>query len=92
MLAVGRTRAVASGMTQPLRFVTKAEAIKAIAAREGLDLSRCSAYSDSANDIPMLSIVGNPCAVNPDSTLRHHAKENDWRIRDFRRRRLTAQP
>ena len=30
----------------------KAEAIKALAAREGLDLSRCSAYSDSFNDLP----------------------------------------
>ena len=70
----------------PLHGLAKAEAIRAIAAREGLDLSRCSAYSDSSNDIPMLSIVGNPVAVNPDSTLRAHARENDWKIRDFRRR------
>jgi HAD superfamily hydrolase (TIGR01490 family) len=70
----------------PLHGLAKAEAIRAIAEREGLDLSRCSAYSDSSNDIPMLSIVGNPVAVNPDSTLRAHARENDWKIRDFRRR------
>jgi HAD superfamily hydrolase (TIGR01490 family) len=70
----------------PLHGLAKAEAVRAIAAREGLDLSRCSAYSDSANDIPMLSIVGNPVAVNPDSTLRAHARENGWKIRDFRRR------
>ncbi len=70
----------------PLHGLAKAEAIRAIAAREGLDLSRCSAYSDSANDIPMLSIVGNPVAVNPDSTLRAHARENGWKVRDFRRR------
>ncbi|WP_067136667.1 HAD family hydrolase [Microtetraspora malaysiensis] len=62
----------------------KAEAIRALARREGLDLSHCSAYSDSANDLPMLSLVGSPCAVNPDSELREHAKENGWRIRDFR--------
>ena len=36
---------------------------------KGLDLSRCAAYSDSANDIPMLSLVGHPCAVNPDAAL-----------------------
>ena len=53
---------------------------------EGLDLSLCSAYSDSSNDIPMLSVVGNPVAVNPDPTLRAHAVENNWTIRDFRRR------
>ena len=70
----------------PLHGLAKAEAIRAIAAREGLDLSRCSAYSDSSNDIPMLSIVGNPVAVNPDSTLRAHARDNGWAIRDFRRR------
>lgn len=70
----------------PLHGLAKAEAIRAIAAREGLDLTRCSAYSDSANDIPMLSLVGNPVAVNPDSTLRAHARENGWKIRDFRRR------
>jgi HAD superfamily hydrolase (TIGR01490 family) len=70
----------------PLHGLAKAEAIKALAAREGLDLSRCSAYSDSSNDIPMLSTVGNPVAVNPDPALRAHARENDWKIRDFRRR------
>ncbi|MCX6431493.1 MAG: HAD-IB family hydrolase [Actinobacteria bacterium] len=70
----------------PLHGLAKAEAIRALAAREGLDLARCSAYSDSSNDIPMLSLVGNPVAVNPDSTLRAHARDNDWKIRDFRRR------
>ena len=52
----------------------KAEAVRALAEREGLDLERCSAYSDSANDIPLLSLVGNPCAINPDTALRGHAK------------------
>lgn len=70
----------------PLHGLAKAEAIRALAVREGLDLARCSAYSDSSNDIPMLSIVGNAIAVNPDPALRDHARENDWKIRDFRRR------
>ena len=70
----------------PLHGLAKAEAVRAIAAREGLDLAHCSAYSDSANDIPMLSIVGNPVAVNPDPALRAHARDNGWTIRDFRRR------
>ena len=68
----------------------KAEAVKALAAREGLDLSRCSAYSDSYNDLPMLSMVGDPCAINPDGRLRHHAKEQGWRIRDYRTGRKAA--
>jgi len=68
----------------------KAVAVKAIAEREGLDLSRCYAYSDSHNDLPMLSLVGHPCAVNPDKRLRAHAKAQGWRIRDYRTARKVA--
>ena len=62
----------------------KAAAITDLARREGLDLSRCAAYSDSVNDLPMLSTVGRPVAVNPDTALRRAALENGWEIRDFR--------
>ena len=68
----------------------KAVAVRSLAEREGLDLERCYAYSDSSNDLPMLSLVGHPCAVNPDSTLRAHAKANGWRIRDYRTGRKAA--
>lgn len=68
----------------PLHGPAKAEAISRIAEQRGLDLARCSAYSDSANDIPMLSLVGHPVAVNPDGRLRAHARENGWPIRDYR--------
>jgi phosphoserine phosphatase len=68
----------------------KAEAIKALAARESLDLSRCSAYSDSYNDLPMLSLVGDPCAINPDAKLRSYARERGWRVRDYRTGRKAA--
>ena len=69
---------------EPLHGPAKAEAVRALAEREGLDLSRCTAYSDSANDIPMLSVVGRAVAVNPDGELRDHARANGWEIRDFR--------
>ncbi|MDX6201576.1 MAG: hypothetical protein QOE24_2829 [Frankiales bacterium] len=62
----------------------KAAAIRALAEREGLDLSRCTAYGDSANDLPMLSLVGTAVAINPDPELRRVAKARDWQIRDFR--------
>ncbi len=65
----------------------KAEAIVALAERENLDLGRCWAYSDSFNDVPMLSLVGNPCAINPDRDLRSLAEEHGWRIRDYRAKR-----
>jgi HAD superfamily hydrolase (TIGR01490 family) len=69
---------------KPLHGAAKAEAVQALAVREGLDLSRCAAYSDSANDIPMLSLVGTPVAVNPDRALRLHARRNGWTVRDYR--------
>ncbi|MBA4607878.1 HAD-IB family hydrolase [Aeromicrobium sp. Marseille-Q0843] len=62
----------------------KAIAVRALAESEGLDLERCYAYSDSSNDIPMLSLVGHPCAVNPDGALLSHAKANGWLVRDYR--------
>src|SRR5215471_13206454 len=62
----------------------KAAAITSLARREGLDLNRCSAYSDSANDLPMLTLVGHPHAVNPDAQLRAIAREGGWPIHDFR--------
>jgi HAD superfamily hydrolase (TIGR01490 family) len=68
----------------------KAEAIKALAVREGLDLGRCSAYSDSINDLPMLGLVGDPVAINPDRRLRAHAREHGWRVRDYRTGRKAA--
>ncbi len=68
----------------------KAEAVLGLAEAEGLDLSRCSAYSDSFNDVPMLSLVGDPCVINPDSRLRDHAREQGWRIRDYRTGRKAA--
>ncbi|MEU2874002.1 HAD-IB family hydrolase [Streptomyces olivoreticuli] len=75
---------------EPLHGPAKAEAVRALAAAEGLDLARCAAYSDSANDIPMLSIVGHPYAVNPDSRLRKLARERGWRLRDYRTGRKAA--
>ncbi|WP_111766625.1 HAD family hydrolase [Nakamurella deserti] len=68
----------------------KAAAVRAMAAREGLDLRRCTAYSDSINDLPMLSAVGTAVAVNPDSELRDVARQRGWQIRDFRTSRKPA--
>jgi HAD superfamily hydrolase (TIGR01490 family) len=68
----------------------KAEALRALAAAEGLDLSRCSAYSDSVNDVPMLSLVGHAVAVNPDAGLRREARQRGWEIRDSRSGRKAA--
>ncbi|HEY3003961.1 MAG TPA: HAD-IB family hydrolase [Kribbellaceae bacterium] len=68
----------------------KAEAVRALAQREDLDLSCCAAYSDSANDLPMLELVGRPCAINPDHKLRRHAEAHGWDVRDYRTGRKAA--
>ena len=42
-------------------------------------------YSDSHNDLPLLEIVDNPIAVDPDDTLRDVAEERNWQVMSFRR-------
>ena len=41
-------------------------------------------YSDSLNDLPLLSMVSDPVAVNPDDTLRAHATNEGWKIMSLR--------
>jgi len=41
-------------------------------------------YSDSLNDLPLLSAVTNPVAVDPDPTLRAHAETHGWPIISLR--------
>jgi HAD superfamily hydrolase (TIGR01490 family) len=62
----------------------KGDAMRAIAAREGYRLTACHAYSDSANDLPMLTAVGHPHAINPDHKLRDHARECGWPMTEYR--------
>ena len=59
---------------------TKAKWIREFAERENLSLSDSYAYSDSISDLPMLSIVGHPAAVNPDFRLKQTALQHDWAI------------
>ena len=59
---------------------TKARWIREYAEREGINLSDSFAYSDSISDLPMLSIVGHPVAVNPDFRLKQTALQHDWAI------------
>jgi len=58
----------------------KAETLRRFALEHGYDLNHCRAYADSASDIPMLSAVGRPVAVNPDTTLKATAHAHDWPV------------
>jgi len=92
--ALGATHAMATRMvvedgkyTGEIEFYCygegKAEAIRALAAREGYALQHCYAYSDSITDLPMLETVGHPTVVNPDRALRKEAGTRGWPVRSF---------
>lgn len=64
---------------------TKAQILKDHAKAHGFDLDDCFAYSDSYSDVPMLSVVGHPAAVNPDSRLRLLAEAYGWPLFELSR-------
>src|SRR3954452_6353105 len=66
-----------------LHAEAKADCVRAVAETEGLDLSACTAYSDSHTDRPFLEAVGHPVAVNPDRELRRIARERGWPVLEF---------
>lgn len=61
--------------------------VRALLAECGADAREAFAFSDSITDLPMLSSVGNPVAVNPGRELHAIAAANGWRVL---RRRDTA--
>jgi phosphoserine phosphatase len=63
----------------------KADAVRDLAAAEGIDLAASYAYSDSESDLPMLRAVGHPVAVNPDTELARIAREEGWEVLRFDR-------
>jgi HAD superfamily hydrolase (TIGR01490 family) len=58
----------------------KAVLIRDHAKQHGHRLEDCFAYSDSYSDVPMLSVVGHPAAVNPDAKLERLARVYSWPI------------
>jgi HAD superfamily hydrolase (TIGR01490 family) len=86
--AVGSTCEIRDGVytgrsLRPCYGALKADALHGIAERDGIDLARSTAYSDSHTDRAFLEAVGHPVAVNPDKQLRHIALERSWEILSF---------
>jgi putative phosphoserine phosphatase/1-acylglycerol-3-phosphate O-acyltransferase len=69
----------------------KASAIRALAARHGLDLPQSYAYGNHGTDLPMLEAVGNPTAVNPSRRLARLARMRGWRTCKWRGLETTSQ-
>ncbi len=62
----------------------KANVIREYCEHHRLSLMQSHAYSDSASDYAMLTIVGRPTAVNPDLRLRAIARSYNWPILDVK--------
>lgn len=56
----------------------KARRVRQFLAERGIDPAGSLAFSDSANDVPLLSMVGLPVATNPDRELARIARANGW--------------
>ena len=63
----------------------KAAVARSYARDLGADLADCWAYSDSSNDIPLLTLVGNRMVINPDAKLQAHAQHLGWTVLPLKR-------
>ncbi|MEV8506570.1 HAD-IB family hydrolase [Actinoplanes sp. NPDC051475] len=62
----------------PMVGENKVVAVRQLAARHGIDLHQSYAYGDDASDLPVLGLVGSPCAVGDDPVLLEHAERLGW--------------
>jgi putative phosphoserine phosphatase/1-acylglycerol-3-phosphate O-acyltransferase len=63
----------------------KLRAVREWADDKGIDLADCHACSDSIFDVPLLSSVGTPHAVNPDPSLTVVAAARRWPVEHWDR-------
>lgn len=81
-IANGRVTGELAG---PIRWGgEKAQAVLDFAALYDLDLTTSYAYSNGAEDVPFLSVVGRPTALNPDKELAELADQRGWPAARFR--------
>lgn len=79
---VGHKDGVLTGelVGDPLHGKAKFHAVELLAKERGIHLEDSYAYSDSLNDLPLLTGVGHAVAVNPDPMLKKHAQAAGWEI------------
>jgi len=69
---------------EPCSGIGKVHWVREWAARTGMSLADSWFYSDSYQDLPLLSLVDHPVAVDPDDALREHARLQKWPILSLR--------
>jgi phosphoserine phosphatase len=62
----------------------KVTALTAWLRNQGQKMEGSYFYSDSINDLPLLLVVDNPVAVDPDASLRAEAKQRNWEVISLR--------
>lgn len=77
-IADGRFTGGFSGPT--MHGPEKGVAAARLLAEQHVVAADCYAYSDSINDLPMLTAVGTAVAVNPDRALAEYARRAGWRV------------
>ncbi len=65
----------------------RAAILNSYCSKNNFDMGKSYAYSDHHSDIPMLSSVGHPIAVNPDTRLKAYALRRGWKIICTRRQK-----
>ncbi len=73
-VATGRLRPPVIAGPEKVRWIRK------FCVEHDVDLEACRAYADDIADLPFLSLVGKPTAVNPDMRLGTVARSHGWRI------------
>ena len=58
----------------------KASYLNSLTKKFKIDLKKVTAYSDSALDLPFLSVAGKAVVVNPDSKMKKISQENLWEV------------
>lgn len=86
-LAYSRGRATGRLVEPIIATEEKADWCETYAQARGIDLADCWGYADSHYDLPFLSAVGHPVAVNPDRRLAATASSRHWPIMYFEKAR-----
>ncbi len=62
----------------------KVATLREFTQENGLNFANSYAYTDHISDLSLLLAVTNPCAINPDKSLRKEAKKRRWPILNFK--------